>query len=446
MMLTLSLAEIAQALGHVSGDIRGAVTGISVDSRRVVQGDLFVALAGSRTSGERFIDEAFERGAAAVVASHAASGSGSLLRVDDPLMALSRVARLVRRRFRGPVVGITGTVGKTSVKEYLRALVPERLRGVFPPASFNNAIGVPLTLAGVEEDSGLLVLELGSSAPGEIAALCATARPTVGVMTAIGPGHLEGLGSVEQVLEEKLQLAHALPEGAPLFINNADRWLRDASYPTNVRLVRTGLEEGGGDLVPRAGSGPDSWLLGSEGPEISLPLRSRVGRTNLWLALSLAQHLGCRNEELAAGVRNLRPLKLRGEEVMRGKRSLVLDCYNANPLSMAAALEDLALKKGPRAAVLGQMLELGAETAAHHQELGRRLAGCALEAILFIGQSGPDVRSGFLEAGGDATILELFPDLAAARSAFRALLDSPGVVLVKGSRALALERLAEVEE
>jgi UDP-N-acetylmuramoyl-tripeptide--D-alanyl-D-alanine ligase len=437
MMLSIPLQEIARTLGQTSQEVAGEVTGICIDSRRVAPGDLFVALPGQRTSGERFIGEALARGASAVVASRSADAIESVFRVEDPLSALGRVASLLRGRFEGPVVGITGTAGKTTVKENLLALVPDRLNGVFPSGSFNNAIGVPLTLSHLEKTTGLLVVELGTNAPGEIAALCAIARPNVGVMTAIGPGHLEGLGSVEQVLEEKLSLARALPPGATLIANGEDEYLRGAQWPAGLNVV---------PVAPPPETSPGKLSLAEGGPEISVPVRGHVGRLNLWLAVCVARHLGCTDEEIAEGARSLRAPRLRGEEIRRGDCLLVLDCYNANPLSMNAALDDLASRGGFRSAVLGDMLELGPESAALHARIGEKLARLELDRVLFIGESGAAVLEGFERAGGSAAGLDLVSDVKAARAAFAELVSLGGVMLVKASRDLALERLLEGDD
>ncbi len=284
---------------------------------------------------------------------------------------------------------------------------------------------------------------MGTSAPGEIAALCALGRPTLGVITAIGPAHLEGLGTIEGVLEEKLALARALPPGATLFVNGDDPRLREAAYPAGLEVIRLGLETCDGVLSPPPGARSGVLRLRPEGIAIRHPFTSTVLMRNLWIALHVAHRLGVSEEALAAAAPGLGPAKLRGETRRVGAAEIVVDCYNANPLSMTAALADLARRAGRRAAVLGDMLELGGESPRWHRELGRALAGSGLHHVVFIGTQAGEVAAGAWDGGMDPRSIETFADLDRARPAFRVLVARGGTILLKASRGMALERLLE---
>lgn len=443
MRVSTLVKALGATAGHAGAESRreATITGLSCDSRTVAPGDCFVALRGSRVDGSRFVPDALARGASLAVATTAVKQDDRICIVDDPLHALGVLGGLVRDRFTGPVVGITGSVGKTTVKEMLRTLVAPQRRAVFPEASHNNFEGVPRTLARLTDDTELCVVELGTNAPGEIEGLCAIARPTIGILTAIGAAHLEGLGSIEGVLEEKLGLARALPEGATLFINADDERLAGARYPEHLDVVRVGLEPGPGVIAPSPDREPGTLPVGEA--KAVHRLGTRVLERSLWMALVVARALGLDDPALAAAAGDVEPAPLRGELITRGATRFVLDCYNANPLSMGAALDDLRARSGRRVAVLGEMLELGAQSERLHRQLGERVASVGVEAVLFIGPSGDAVAQGFVRGGGRPTAFEHRPDVDAARDDFARLSRGGGTILLKGSRGVALERLLE---
>jgi UDP-N-acetylmuramoyl-tripeptide--D-alanyl-D-alanine ligase len=437
-VIPVLVSELTTALG-TEGRREATITGLSVDSRTVQRGDCFFALSGTRVDGARFIPDALERGAALCVGREVGPRDDRVCDVADPLGALGVLGGLVRDRYDGLVVGITGSAGKTSVKEMLRTLVGGQRRAVFPDRSFNNFEGVPRTLAKLTQHTELCVVELGTNAPGEIAALSAIARPTLGVLTSIGAAHLEGLGSVAGVLDEKMSLVRALPAGSTLIVNADDPHLRVANYPAHVVVVGVGLSAAEGVIAPPPERAEGTLPVGAEVARHRLG--TRVLERNLWIAIQVARVLGLDDAATARSVATVRPADLRGEVRTVGETTLILDCYNANPLSLGEALADLGGRRGRRAAVLGEMLELGAATAAAHREMGARAARAGLHRALFIGPSGPAFREGFEAAGGEPGVLRLFSEVGAARADFAELKRSGGSVLLKASRGMALERL-----
>jgi UDP-N-acetylmuramoyl-tripeptide--D-alanyl-D-alanine ligase len=437
----LSTTEVRAALGAGFATDE-PILHWTTDSRAVKKGSAFVALRGQRHDGNKFALQAIEAGAALVIASLEAPEHSSIVRVADPLAAMGRCAALLRARFEGPVLGITGSAGKTTLKEFLRALIPADWHATFPESSHNNAEGLPRTMLATHPDARCMVLELGTNAPGEIAALAAIAKPTLAALTSIGPAHLEGLGSVEGVLQEKLDLVRALPRGSTVFLNADDPRLSVASLPAGLQVLHTGLHNGVAPLRPALASDAQCFVL-EDGTRIAHTLDTDVLRRALWMALQIALHLGVPKEHLVSAAQHVHAHKLRGETRRLGPSMLVLDCYNANPLSMSAALAELAKRPAPRRVVLGDMRELGEGAEEAHRAVGRQLAQVDLAEALLIGTYAPHVAESAHAAGIPASAITICPDTASAAAAFRMLVARGGTVLMKASRGMALERLLE---
>src|SRR5215208_6566412 len=416
-MIPLSVDEVRRlAPGEL--DARGdRVTGIEVDSRRVGSGDLFVALG----RGRGFVDEARERGAAATLVP------------DEPLAALAALAGAVRGRSRARVVGITGSVGKTSTKDILAALCRPHAATIAAEAGFNNEIGLPLTMLRIEPDTAVVVAELGMRGLGQIAELCRVARPDVGVITGIGPVHLELLGTVERVAQAKAELVAALPVGGtavvPVDAPELERFLdRD-----DVALVRFG---DGGD-VRLASFDPPRLVAEVRGTpvELEVPFTGEHHAVNTLAALGAYAALGLPLDGAGEGSPTIAFSRLRGEELeLPGGALLINDAWNANPVSMRAALAYLVRRAdGRRAvAVLGEMAELGRDAARYHAEVGDAARELGVDVLIAVGDEHAARYGG--------TRVETPEDAAAA---LRDLLEPGDVVLVKASRVHRLETVAE---
>jgi UDP-N-acetylmuramoyl-tripeptide--D-alanyl-D-alanine ligase len=431
----------------VHGNPELAVTGLVADSRLAQPGSLFVCLPGSRLDGHDFIDDAARRGAAAILCSpgRAPRAGPAALESADLLTTLAEVGRLVRARSRARVIGVAGSAGKTTVKDVLHALLAPHLPTVASRASHNNELGVPLTLALLEPETDACVCELGTGAPGELAALCATAQPEVGVVTAIGPEHLEFFDSVEGVAAEEAALLAALPPGAPAVLPLGE--------PLLEPYRRSDLDEWRFGLDRRADVHPLAWRPHPTGAELALAVRGH--RVELATNLSLPHHrlslaaaaaayaaLGLPLDRIDEGAEAIALSPWRGEEHrLRRGALLINDAYNANPLSLRAALEALAARRnGGRAiAVLGSMTELGRETARWHALAGRQAGELGVDLLVAVG---PGAR-GYLDGATGRTDCLWFPDLDSATDPLRSLLRKDDVVLLKGSRVAGLERLAE---
>ncbi|MDQ3857647.1 MAG: UDP-N-acetylmuramoyl-tripeptide--D-alanyl-D-alanine ligase, partial [Actinomycetota bacterium] len=371
-MISLTLAEVARL---APGDLRVAhdaegVTGLNTDSRRVEPGDLFVAVG----RGGEYVDDALARGAAAALVP------------EDAFAALAALARAVRERSGARVVAVTGSIAKTSTKDILGALCRPHARTVVAEGSQNNEIGLPLTLARIDDDTEIAIVEMGMRGLGQIAELCETAQPVIGVITKIGPVHLELLGTVERVAQAKAELLAALPPGGTAVVPAGDPFLDPYLNRDDIEVIRFGP---GGDVVLRsftplgAASRLEVDALGTR-LDLEMSFSSRYNATNALAALAAYHALGLPLSQAQRGAREIVLSRWRGEEVpLPGDGLLINDAYNANPLSMAAALEHLAERAGTRrrVAVLGDMAELGPGAAAYHREVGALAARAGLSAL-----------------------------------------------------------------
>jgi UDP-N-acetylmuramoyl-tripeptide--D-alanyl-D-alanine ligase len=388
------------------------VTGVQIDSRRVRPGDLFVAVRG----GVAYLDEARARGAAATLVPY------------DAFAAMAAIGRAVRDRSDAEVVGITGSTGKTSTKDILAALCRPHRRTIAAEASFNAELGVPLTLARLERDTEVLICELAMRGFGQIAELCDTARPTLGVITAIGPVHLEFVESVAGVARAKAELLEALPRGATAVV--------PAGIPELEPHIRRDLD------VIRVGD--DARLLSfedgrleaevsGERVDLELPFRAPHQAENALTALAAYRALGLPLDRAREGAAEIELSRLRGEELpLAGGGVLINDCWNANPASMKAALKDLTRRNGGRRiAVLGGMAELGSQAPRYHREIGKQ-AAASVDVVIGVGELARDYGPTHWAA-----------DAEHAADLLRRLLEPGDVVLVKGSRSVGLEKVAE---
>jgi UDP-N-acetylmuramoyl-tripeptide--D-alanyl-D-alanine ligase len=417
---------------------------VSVDSRALAPGELFVGLRGERTDGGGHAVEALTAGAWGVLVApeHARAAAetahgGAVLAHGDPLAGLHALARAWRRELRARgamVVAITGSTGKTSTKDILAALLAERLRVAASPANFNTDIGLPLALLGAAGETELLVLELAMRGPGQIAQLTAIAEPDVGVIVNVGPAHLELLGSLEAIAAAKAELIAGLAPGASVVVPAGEplltRHLRE-----DLRTIAFG-EHGDVRLAERRADG--SVVIVDGGTEIELrpSFAQAYNLRNLLAAVAAARALGY----TPRGALDVRFSAMRGQrEQLASGVVLVADCYNANPMSMRAAIDDLAeTASARRVAVLGDMLELGPDAPRLHREIGEHARAAGVELLLTVGPLAVEMRAGFAGESYAA------PDAQAAAELLEPLLREGDTVLVKGSRGVGLERVLEI--
>jgi UDP-N-acetylmuramoyl-tripeptide--D-alanyl-D-alanine ligase len=384
-----------------------------------------VGLVGEHVDGGRFAAQALDGGAWGVLvapehAGAAADGSGAVIVADDPLAALQRLATAWRRALGCPVVGITGSVGKTSTKDILAAMLGQRLRTVANRENLNTEIGLPMTVLEAPAGTEALVLEMGMRGPGQIAELTAIAEPDVGLITAVAPVHLELMGSIEAIAAAKAELVAGLRPGGTAIVP-AGETLLDAHRRDDVTTVTFGP---GGDVAELPAG-------------LQLPFTSAHMRRNALAALAAARAVGVEPD----GLLDVTLSSFRGQRVeLPGDIVVVNDCYNANPMSMRAALDDLAASaSGRRVAVLGDMLELGPDEDRFHAEIGAHARAAGVDVLVAVGPRAAHFADGY----GDVIAL---PDAQAAAAAVPDLLAPGDTVLVKGSRGVGLEVIARALE
>jgi UDP-N-acetylmuramoyl-tripeptide--D-alanyl-D-alanine ligase len=436
----VAAAAEARIAGVPPATAAGGPRRVVIDSRTVAAGDLFVGLAGANIDGGRFFDDALAAGAWGVLGtpSHLerirGASAGVRLAAEKPLLALGMLARAWRRELGAKVVAITGSTGKTSTKDILAALLAPALATIASPLNQNTEIGVPLAILAAPPGTQALVLELAMRGAGQIAELTTICEPDVGVIVNVGPAHLELLGSLEAIAAAKGELLDGLAAGATAVVP-AREPLLDRFLRADLEIVRFG--DGGEVSVLSAGPDGVSVALGDQRVTLEPGFRAAHLLSDLCAALAAARALGV----VAGGSLDVAFSGLRGERLsLPGGVVVVNDCYNANPMSMRAALDELALTApGRRVAVIGDMLELGArEEQRYHRELGQQAQAAGVALLITVGSRAAWAGESF--GGGEHRHAR---DAIEAASLLRGRLAPGDTVLVKGSRGVALERVAE---
>ena len=459
MPVQFSIEELLAATGGrlLRGEASGGVAGIATDTRSLPAGTAFIAIAGPRYDGHQFLRDALAQGAAALIVDRAHSvppdiaGAVPIIAVDDTVAAYGALARRHRRRFAIPVIAVTGSCGKTTTKEYLATLLNRNGgSGVLKnPKTENNAIGVPRALLQLTERHQVAVLEIGSNHPGEIAALRDLVEPTHAIVVNIGPAHLQFFRSLEGVAAEKLSLLDNIPSSGGIVLHSDDpwmaRWIEAHQHPGAPRITTFGLQ-------------PPAHVWSSEAEYVDEGMRFTVnGRHTAQLpavgahhvldalaALSAATQLGYALEDLVPRLAECRTLEWRMEPVkLSGGPTLLCDCYNANPLSMAQAIAALAHYPRARRRLLitGEMLELGAYATEAHCNVGKWAMTAQLDGLIAIGPHASLILAGAHAAMKRAALLMGYQTVDEACARVPALLGAEDVVLIKGSRAAQLEQL-----
>ena len=429
------------------------VARISTDSRQVEPGDLFFALVGEHHDGHTFLSGLPPDGAAAVVAERPRLPRGfnacPVILVDNTRRALGRLAASYRAEFDLPVVAVGGSNGKTTTKELIASILRQKKATLWSEASFNNDVGVPLTLLRLERAHQAAVLEAGTNHPGELAPLLKMMAPRYGVVTNIGREHLEFFHDLVGVAREEGSVAECLPADGVLFLNGDNPWSEIIARRTRARVVQVGLGRGhdcvAGDVrVDENGTAftVDCRYAGLSG-EYGIKLLGRHQVTNALLALAVGAEMGLHRAEIEQGLLACAPAKMRLQMSNPGGIHLLDDSYNANADSMLAALQTLRELPclGRRVAVLGDMAELGDCSRAAHFEVGRRAAASRLDQLFAVGRRGCQIAAA-ARSRGFKSVVEI-DEVEPAALAVKEFARPGDVVLVKASRSMRLERISE---
>jgi UDP-N-acetylmuramoyl-tripeptide--D-alanyl-D-alanine ligase len=451
-------ASDKKKLDGLSGRLeRMDITGVSIDSRNIREGELFVALKGDRFDGHDFVPDAIKKGAWGALVERTAlekkfallGGLKNILPVEDTLFALQEMALMHRKKFAIPVVGITGSNGKTTTKEMLAGIVKQKGPVLKNEGNLNNHIGVPLTLMKLNERHRAAVVEMGMSAAGEIDILARLVAPTIGVITNIGPAHLEFFGSLAKVADAKGELLDNLNADATAVLNADDPFYEALHKKFNGPTVTFGIEKPADVRAARIIQGADhiDFTITARNASVDVRLQA-VGSHNISNALAAAAAalaMGMPLDTVKYGLGGFTAVALRSEIRDIDGRTVLADCYNANPASMEAAIKTMvSLAAGRKAiAVLGDMLELGTAAAEAHREVGRIAVQNGVETVITLGELAKYIGEGAHQAGMLVSrTLEAKTHAEAAQLAKK--LSRPGdVILIKGSRGMKMEKILE---
>ena len=444
-MIPMEIEEIAKAVGgQKKGDFSGTVTSVTTDSRQIVPGALFIPLVGERFDGHDFLVQAEEAGAACVLSQKETTASRAIF-VKDTKKALGDLAAHYRSKFSIPVVAVTGSVGKTSTKEMIASVLSEGFFVHKTAGNFNNDIGLPLTVFGLEESHTAAVIEMGMNHFGELSYLTAIAKPTVAVITNIGVAHIENLGSREGILKAKCEIFEGLSPDGIAVLNGEDDMLLTLGKdrPRTLWFGFSPDNDFYAKSIRPLGLTQTAFTLchGEEEVEVTLPAAGEHMVLNAVAAAAVGYHLGLSLQQMAQGIGRFAQTGMRMQLTKTDFCTILNDSYNANPVSTKAALQVLSQVEGRKVAVLGDMLELGENAASFHKEVGAFAAQNGIDLCIAIGPLSRSLAEGMEEAGGKAVH---FPSVEAFFDApWQGYFSKKDTVLVKASHSMALHRIAE---
>ena len=440
-MKPITLHEVAQACGgKLYGDPDISITSIVTDSRKAGEGSLFAAIPGARVDGHDFIEKTVEQGAACVLCERAPAVEVPYILVDSTLVALKGIAEYYRSLFTIPFIGVTGSVGKTSTKELISAVLSQRYRVHKTSGNFNNELGVPLTLFGLEESHEAAVIEMGISGFGEMTRLAKMVRPDISVITNIGCCHLENLGDRDGVLKAKTEMfTYLQPDGTIILCHDDDKLCTvmehngirpifygtdpaDEYYADNIEEllldgVRCTLHHGGSAIT------------------VTIPAMGRHNVLNALCAMAVGKQLGLTDEEIRNGIESFTNVGSRNRILKTRGMTVIDDCYNANPTSTKAGLNTLSNFTGRKVAVLGDMKELGRDELSLHREVGAYAKEKGVDVLIAVGPLSEATAEGF----GEGAIY--YPTVDDCIAAIGELLHEGDAVLVKASHSMHFERI-----
>lgn len=437
-------------------------SGVSTDSRTAKVGDCFFAVQGESFDGHDYVVDAFAKGAVCAVVKREFDDSKfadkAILKVDDTIKALGDLAGEYRRQCGFKVIAITGSVGKTTTRQIVYHALRRHFRVVQAPKNFNNNIGLPLTLLGADPEDQIVVAELGTNHPGEIAYLTHIARPDIAVVTNVYPAHLEGFGDLQTIIQEKLSISEGLQRDGILIINADLDQLAGACRAKGITFVTFGRSAGSdyrARNIVHDGFGSSFTAYGpgqsGSGTKICLPIPGRGNVENALAACAICSQCGLSIDDFARAIKTLPRVPMRAEPLQIGTLTVVNDCYNANPASMKNALDILtglrgvseSARRGRRVFICGDMAELGDQAGALHEELGASIAQAKVQVLLAVGRFAEITAAAAKDAAGHFLHAECFQDSASACKNLQEFIKDYDIILVKGSRTAKLETAVE---
>ncbi|MCX5688063.1 MAG: UDP-N-acetylmuramoyl-tripeptide--D-alanyl-D-alanine ligase [Candidatus Omnitrophica bacterium] len=433
----------------LSGNMEEILTGLSTDTRKIKKGELFLAIKGDRFDGHSFILDAVSKGAGGVLVQDGGITNAnfklpdvSFVSVSDSIKALGDIGNFHRSRFSIPIIGITGSNGKTTTKEMVFAILSKKFNTLKNFGTENNNIGVPLTLLRLNSEHNIAVLEMGTNHLGEIRRLSEIARPTIAVITNIGPSHLEYLEDVDTVLKAKVEMLEYMDKDAKLILNADDDHLR--TIKTNLKTIWFGFDKEADFYADKISLEPEGISFRLNGKwDISLGVLGRHNVSNALSAIACAWDFGISIEEIRDALKEFRVPNMRMEVKRFGDIKIINDTYNANPQSMKQAIEALKdmVTDGRKILIAGDMLELGTFSGRFHHLVGKQAAESGIDLIVAVGKLAEHISNGAQEAGMSEKKIKLCALMKDARAKVATLIKKGDTILVKGSRAMKMEEI-----
>lgn len=454
-MKNLTLENIANACGGIlickSNELKvKEVSDIVTDNRKVTEGSMFIAIKGNRTDGHNFINSAYESGALCVIAEKDIKSDKPYIIVDNSLVAIKQIARYYRKNLDIKVVGITGSVGKTSTKEIISSVLSEKYNVLKTEGNFNNELGLPLTIFRIREEHEIAVLEMGISDFGEMTRLSEIARPDVAVITNIGICHMENLKSRDGILQAKTEMFKNINENAVIILNGDDDKLSTVTEYNSIKPVFYYADNISGkniyaDKIENNGiKGIKCNIHHNESNinvNINIPGRHMV--YNALAAVCVGKVFGLNDKEIKSGIEKLKPVSGRNNIMELDNITVIDDCYNANPVSMKASIDVLKFAEGRKVAVLGDMFELGSHEAALHEEIGEYISETDIDVVVFVGHL---MNNAFVKLSDTDTKnkkIYYFNNLDEMFIEIQKLIMPNDTVLVKASHGMNFARIIE---
>lgn len=419
---------------------------VRLDSRQCGPGDVFWAVPGERFDGHQFISDAFKRGATAAVVSQPLLKKLPQVVVENTVEALSEFANWYRRQQASMVIGVTGSVGKTTTRQMIHEVLSARYRGVQSPRNYNNQFGVPLSLLEINPQDEYAVIEIGASAPGEVLQLGQTVQHEVAVITSVSEAHLSGFGSIENVLSSKTELVETLGDGGFVVLNGDDSRLLEYSQQVEHPVYLCGFGPQNHFQVELKQMTAEGMQFEINGESFHLPVLGRHFLNAAAIAVAIATELGLEVEQIQAGLSRFQPVDGRCAPKTIGPWTVIDDTYNSSPRSMHAACRLLADWPDPQARtilVVGDMLELGKSARAYHRQLGGYISGANIDFLLTHGEFAQVVASSAIKRGMAAHQIAVCESLETLELILDCWLKPHDVILVKGSRGMKMERIVE---
>ncbi len=441
-MKPITLKEVAAACkGELHGDPAIQITSIVTDSRQAKEGSMFAAIRGARADGHRFIPMTVEQGAACALCEEAPAVDTPYILVDSTLVALKGIAEYYRSLFTIPFIGITGSVGKTSTKEFISAVLSQKYKVHKTGGNFNNELGVPITLFGLEEEHEVAVIEMGISGFGEMTRLSKMVRPDIAVITNIGHCHLENLGDRDGVLKAKTEMFTYLRDNGTIILCHDDDKLCTITDYNGIKPIFYGT----GDDAFRAEDITENGLDGIRCAlihndmriDVNIPTMGRHNVLNALCAMAVGVQLGLTADEIKRGIESFHNVGSRNRIIKTERYTIIDDCYNANPTSTKAGLQTLAGLSGRRVAVLGDMKELGTDELSLHKEVGACAKEKGIDLLIAVGPLSKSTAEGFGEGA------YYFADIDSCIAEIRHILKDGDTVLVKASHSMQFEKITE---